>query len=119
MHDQEFAHAAAPASAVCLHLPLKHYSIGHEIELRRTNNPLLNGTRDEFDALPKPERQKWLMLAADFCSQNHAEFIENNRILGSKPRFWQRSQRKIKRQLESGLSLFTSPCLLRGPWAGI
>ena len=100
MHEQPFSHAAAPAPCVVLFLPLKPYSIGHENELWRQNNPLLTGTLEEFQALPAVEQSEWLIRAVDFCSQNHAEWAENEAILASKPRFWQISARRRQRLLE-------------------
>jgi len=99
MHESLFAHAATPPPAVVLHLPLKPYSISHEIELWRQNNPLLTGTRAEFDALPAAQQAYWLILAADYCSQTHAEFKTSAEILESTPAWWQFAARAKKRRL--------------------
>lgn len=41
MHDAAFARAVLPAPATILGLPLRPYSIGHELHLLRENSPLL------------------------------------------------------------------------------
>lgn len=100
MHEQLFSQAAKPSASVALFLPLKPYSIGHEIELWRQNNPILTRTLAEFRELPLEEQLNWLIKAVDYCSQDHSEWIENEAILRSKPSFWARKERKKKAKLE-------------------
>lgn len=100
MHETLFANQARPARATVMHLPLRPYSIGHEAELWRQKNPLLVSDRKEFDLLPEAERLEWLIKAVDFCSQNHAEFLESQRILNSQPRWHEWALRCQKRRME-------------------
>ena len=99
MHEQAFAYAASQPPAAVLHLPLKPYSIGHEIELWRQDNPLLTKDRAEFDALSAVKQRDWLIRAVDFCSQDRDEWRESERTLQSCPRWWQWRARWKKNRL--------------------
>lgn len=109
MHEAQFAFAASPPPAVVLHLPLKPYSIGHEIELLRRENPLIWAERSKeayeqscktFAALPASQQKEWLARAVDFCSQDHDEWLANEKIFQSRPHWWQWRawRKKIKLQ---------------------
>src|SRR5579884_1995299 len=76
MHDLQFADAVRPARVVVLKLPLRPFSIGHELLLYRERNPLLfNGNFSEG------QLHKALVQAANICSQSWSENI-------FKPRTW-------------------------------
>ena len=96
MHEIDFANAASPTPAVVLHLPLKPYSIGHEIELWRQEHPLLTKSRQDFDALPSLKQREWLIRAVDFCSQDHDEWLASEHLLQSRPHWWGVWGRKAK-----------------------
>lgn len=76
MHEPIFAAAARPRPRSCLHLPLLPYSIGHELALWHTQNPLCTIHQDTFATLPEPERHQALMDAVDICSQTHLQHLE-------------------------------------------
>ena len=62
-----------PQAAQCLGLPLRRYSIGHELALMRAQNPLLTMTAAGYDALPQDLQRLALIRAADTCSMTWAE----------------------------------------------
>lgn len=64
MHEPLLAKAAKPAPMVCLGLLLKPYSLGHELCLIESGNPLT-----EFDLCPKRD----LLDAVLTCSQSWQE----------------------------------------------
>jgi hypothetical protein len=67
MHDALFAGAARPARYVILGLPMKSYSIGHELLLLESCNPILfNG----FDSLDKVTQRQAAIRASLICSQD-------------------------------------------------
>ena len=101
MHETEFAAAASPPKAVVLCLPLKPYSIGHEIELWRQSNPLLVSTWVEFNAISATKQREWLIRAVDLCSQDHDEWLESERILQFRPRWWRLDAWLRKSRLEA------------------
>ena len=96
MHETLFANHSAPPKSVVLGIPLRPYSIGHENELWRQENPLLTKDRAEFDALPVDVRVKKLIAAVDYCSQSHTEFLESQTILNSRPHWHEFSARRRK-----------------------
>src|SRR6185437_4421572 len=86
MHDAALAAAARPTRYVILGLPMKPYSIGHDILLFNQGNPILS---TEFDSLDKVDKRQAVIWAADICSQSWNEY---GKIAST---WWQR--RKLKR----------------------
>jgi hypothetical protein len=90
MHDLAFADSARPSRVVCLRRLLQPYSIGHEILLWQTRNPLLLATREEFDALPEADQAAALCRAVVVCSRN---WLDNQKPV-PRPRLWSWQLRK-------------------------
>ena len=80
MHELTFADSARPAPVICLRLPLRPYSLGHEMILLQTRNPFLCLSRVEFNALPAAKQVSALVRAVLVCYRAHAE--------QSKPEKW-------------------------------
>jgi hypothetical protein len=72
MSEFSFADAVLPARAVVLRLPLRPYSVGHEILLQHERNALLL-TEAEFDQLSFADREVAIKQAALICSRTWAE----------------------------------------------
>jgi hypothetical protein len=70
MHEFLFADAARPLPWSCLRLPLRTYSIGHELLLIQQRNPLICLTQEEFNALPALEQIVALRRAVMVCSRD-------------------------------------------------
>jgi hypothetical protein len=70
VHEPIFCDAVRPAGRVCLRLPLRTYSIGHEILLWRQRNPLLTLTAAAFSSLPIEDQKSWLRKAVLICSND-------------------------------------------------
>lgn len=74
MHDLAFADAVRPARCVILKLLMLPYSIGHELLLFQSRNPLV---MHGFETLATEERVSAIISAANICSmtweQNHFE----------------------------------------------
>lgn len=87
MHEAAFAKAALPAPAVILGLPMRPYSIGHELWLTRQKNPLA-GQGDCSRAQ--------LEEAALVCSESWAGAREMNRdwLMIPKIKLWKWRMRK-------------------------
>lgn len=73
MHEVLFAESAKPQAYQCLGLPLRVYSIGHELALLRSQNPLLMLSWAGFDELPDDQQRIALVRAVDICSMSYAE----------------------------------------------
>jgi hypothetical protein len=85
VHDLAFADSARPVRVVCLRLLLKPYSIGHEILLWRSRNPLLIFTREYFNSLPFPEQCQWLKRAVLICCRDWTQ----NQYTARNVRLWE------------------------------
>lgn len=79
MHDAQFAAAARPARYSILRLPMRPYSIGHEILLLAQGNPILYSG---FDSLPANEQRAAVIRAALICSQDWLDNQKPHRWLG-------------------------------------
>ncbi len=67
--------------ASCLHLQLRPYTLGHELLLWATRNPIPHLAPADFDALPEPQRHAALVAACDICNQTWLEYHANAEIL--------------------------------------
>lgn len=96
MHELAFADAVRPARAVILFLPMRNYSLGHELLLLQQRNAfLLTG----FDSLPEEQKRLALVRAADVCSQTWSENHFTPGTWWDKTRMrkvWARWQRAVK-----------------------
>jgi hypothetical protein len=84
MNEPGFADAARPLPVLVLRLRMLPYSIGHELLLRQSKNPLL-GSLDAFNNLPLVEQCSALILAALICSRSWKEMdapFKRNRLWG-------------------------------------
>lgn len=79
MEPFAFADAVLPAQARVLRLPLRPYSIGHELILLRQRNPLVIFTPDSFSAASIPEQCDALIKAALICSRSWSEQNQKQR----------------------------------------
>lgn len=84
MHEFAFADAARPLPVVCLRLPLLTYTIGHELRLIQTRNPILCLPEDEFNDLPPAEQNVALRRAVLICTRNEAQQDRRSHFV----RFW-------------------------------
>lgn len=89
MHETLFATAFRPAPAACLHLPLRPFTVGHEITLAATENPLPVLSADAFAALDQTTQRRALAEAVDICSQTWGEYHESADLLAATPRWHQ------------------------------
>ena len=85
MHDAAFSEAVLPRPRRILKLPLRPYSIGHEILLLRHGNPLLLPF-EQFTALHRSAQIDAVTLAALVCSKSWKE----NQGRDWTVRIWQR-----------------------------
>jgi len=97
-----FLHAMLPDRVVVLRLPLRHYSLGHEILLRRLASPFL------ADSLPPaPDLVPHMFTNVFICSLPYAEAVEavEDPGLGKEFRAW---RRRLGRgyQLDAALAAF-------------
>lgn len=90
MHDMAFAAATRPKPVVVLGLLLRTYSIGHEVLLQNSGNPLVCLDKSDFDALPPSEQVAALAKAALVCSRSWSQNHKPQRWL----RLWAWTQRK-------------------------
>ena len=74
MHDLAFADASRPRPVAILGLPMRDYSIGHEIILSSKRNPLVLGPLESAQELPIEERHRAIIEAADVCCQTWEEY---------------------------------------------
>lgn len=74
MHELPFADAVRPTAVSVLHLPLRPYSVGHELILLSRRNPLVLLSTAEFAKLPGEEQRMAVIFAADCCCQSWAEY---------------------------------------------
>ena len=93
MHDLALADAARPTPAVILKLPMLPYSIGHELLLQQSRNPII-GERDFFDGLPLEQQFYAVMKSALICSQ---DWQQNNKV-GFFTVFNRHGRRKIRNE---------------------
>lgn len=68
MHELLFADTAIPATVECLGVPLRPYSIAHELALLRYRSPFLCSTRAEFDAMDMALQIQAIRFAVQVCS---------------------------------------------------
>jgi|GEM_PF-2896583 len=85
MHELMFADSARPAPCLCLRLPLRPYSVGHELLLLQQRNPFLCLSRAEFDALPADQQMAALVKAVLVCYRPAAAHGQPEKWL----RLWQ------------------------------
>lgn len=103
MHEAALAQAALPAPTIVLGLPLRPYSLGHELFLVRENNPLCvpNVALEDI-------RFHHLTEAVLICSQSWAEnlSVNNDWLIRLKLKIWGRRIRKM--EFDEELELFRS-----------
>lgn len=80
MHDFEFSQAVRPPQSRVLRLTLRDYSIGHEIRLLQSHNPLL-ASREYFDGLPTIIQRAAVIRAVLVCCQTWAQSKRPHRWL--------------------------------------
>lgn len=73
MHDLAFADAARPTQVRCLRLVLRDYSLGHELLLLRSRNPLLCLPEAEFNELSLAEQIFAIRSAVAVCHQSWSD----------------------------------------------
>lgn len=74
MHDEAFADSVRPAPCVILRLPMRDYSIGHELLLYRRRNPFVTlDNPAKFSQLPPMEQHRAVLEAAQVCGRSWAE----------------------------------------------
>jgi hypothetical protein len=73
MQDALYADAIKPARVNILKLPLRDYSLGHELLLLRERNPFLMQTPFGFSQLPMEQRIFALHRATWICSNTHQQ----------------------------------------------
>lgn len=75
MFKEAFADAARPAPRCILRLPMRPYSIGHELILTQRRNPLVCLSETEFNTLPISQQIAAVINAALICyrtwDENH------------------------------------------------
>lgn len=100
MHDAPFAHAclslAAATAGGALWLPLRPYSLGHEVLLLAAGNPLLTDSIAAFDDLPPATRHAALVEACDICNQRWLEYHANLRLMSRPPSLWRPFSRRAR-----------------------
>lgn len=84
-----FAQALLQTPPIVLAIPLRQYSLGHEMILGGRGNLLLADTQGDFNGLPLSDRIAAIIEAVDVCSQTWAE----NQF---PPRGW-RARRRARR----------------------
>jgi len=82
MHELQFSDSAAPQPRSCLRMPLRPYSIGHELLLNSRRNPFITLSEFGFDQLSLEQQCQALLIAVDTCSQTWAQ--------NKKPMRWMR-----------------------------
>lgn len=100
MHETLFATAFRPRPVVCLHLPLRPFTLGHEILLAAEENPLPVLSADEFAALDPTAQRAALVAAVDICSQTWDEYHASADLLSAAPRWHQVRLRHRQRRLQ-------------------
>lgn len=70
MHDTTLADAARPVRVSILGLPMRDYSIGHEILLWRSENSFVTHTESGFDQLPEQKQKTDLFDALFTCERS-------------------------------------------------
>lgn len=87
MHDEAFANAFMPRRARVLQIPLRHYSLAHEIWLISRNNPILSRGGNI--------RREDIIQAVLICAHTHAQLLklDTDIFLGWKIRIWRRRLR--------------------------
>lgn len=73
MHDFAFADAARPTPVRCLRIPLREYTLGHELLLLRARNEIFCQPQEDFDNLPLEIQTYALRSAVLACSQTWNE----------------------------------------------
>lgn len=81
MHEQHFAAAIRPDLQVVLRLPMRPYSIGHEILLIRQGNPLVTMGPESFKELPEDRQRSALRRAALVCYRSWTQNQKRDRWL--------------------------------------
>lgn len=97
MHEAALARAARPTPAVILGLPLKPYSLGHELSLIRENNPL-----HELDTASAGQ----LAEAVWICSCSWKELSGSDWLIGLKLWIWRQRMRLRKFEFDKELANF-------------
>ena len=73
MHDAQYADAARPARVSILGLPMRDYSIGHEILLWRKRNTLATYSEESFAELDDSQQKDDLFHALFTCERSWTE----------------------------------------------
>lgn len=73
MHEYIFANAAFSEGATVLRMALRPYSIGHEILLWKSANPLVTYSEDSFCELDEDVQRGKLFMAAFICERTWKE----------------------------------------------
>lgn len=76
MHEAALARAAIPEPTRILRLPLKPYSLGHELALFIRSNPFVTHSQADFQKLKDTEKNAALLQAILVCSSS---WFENQR----------------------------------------
>ncbi len=83
MNRLAFAEATRPTPRIIFRLPLRRYSIGHELILASEENPLLAAAED-FDRLPEPIQRQAIIRAVLVCHRTWNQ----NEACSRWPIFW-------------------------------
>ena len=97
MHALAFADSTRPARTVILRLPLRDYSIGHELILAAERNPLVILSGKDFTALQVMEQRQAVIRAVLTCSRG---WIDRN-----KPHRWMRLWSWLNRKANYPLAI--------------
>lgn len=94
MQDAAYSDAIRPARVNILKLPMRVYSLGHELLLLRERNPFLTVTPTEFSELPIQNRIFAIHRATWICANTH-EQNEGESFVGLKMRLLSWRRRKM------------------------
>ncbi len=72
MHELAFSDAVRPTPVVILKIPLRTYSLGHELELYKLRNPLLLLSIEQFNALDYVQQRRAIIEAVLVCADSWA-----------------------------------------------
>jgi hypothetical protein len=96
MHELLFCDAVRPARVSILKLPMRAYSLGHEVILHSRRNALVTLGEKEFAKLAGEEQRTAIILAADVCCQSWEEYhtdysAEDKAALDAKWETWKKA----------------------------
>jgi hypothetical protein len=98
MHETAFADATRQTRSVVLNLPLRPYSIGHELALINQRNAMLS-PQEDFDALPASDQCRAVISAALICCRS---WREQDSPFG---RFWYRRFDRANRRADYAVEI--------------